>query len=411
MSDFHLGFGIGTERYDEAFDNAEQAIRLALANNPDAILHAGDFFDKPVPSQETWEHTFRIFSGLSLTKSNLKGVRIKKGSREEITFTHIPFVAIHGTHEYRGSDFANALDVLESAGYIVHIHAARIELSSGSKTVVVHGLSGIPEKKALDALKLWNPKPVEGACNIMLFHQSIKEFLPFDDNMVATISMADLPKGFDLVVDGHLHWHSEENLPGLRLLLSGSTLTTQLKKLESKKPKGIFIFDTKTKELNFLALPRQRDFFYEKLQLDNADQQQVRRAVKSVLSRILSRDFEIKPLVRIKLSGTLAKGISPSDIVLSDFAKEFSENAIISFSLDFEEKSFRKKLDGLRRLQSSKKSIASLGIEMLEKNLKETQFNSAFDARRLFELLAGGRLEDAVAILIKSRNTDANFFK
>ena len=57
--------------------------------------------------------------------------------------------------------------------------------------------------------------------------------MPFDeDESIASLSLADLPNGFDLIIDGHLHWTNEQKLEGKRFLLTGSTIFTQMKNLE-----------------------------------------------------------------------------------------------------------------------------------------------------------------------------------
>ena len=74
-------------------------------------------------------------------------------------------------------DAEAAMDKFLKAGYAKHFEA----------TLTWHG--GEPEKKALDALNSLSPKPEHGAKNIFVMHQSIKDFLPVDDEMVATISL------------------------------------------------------------------------------------------------------------------------------------------------------------------------------------------------------------------------------
>ena len=180
FTDTHLGFGKGTERFEESFENAKNALELAIAQKPDLIIHAGDFFDTQIPEQETWKRTFKILSELKKTQGTFTLTRTKNSESKKIILNHIPLIAIHGTHEYRTKDFCNALDVLESAGFIIHLHAEYLVFEKNSEKVAIHGLGGVPEKMALNALKMWNPQPVENAKNILMLHQSIKEFLPFD---------------------------------------------------------------------------------------------------------------------------------------------------------------------------------------------------------------------------------------
>lgn len=403
FSDLHLGFGKGTERFDESFENAKKAFEIALSENPDIILLAGDLFDSEIPNQETWKRAFAVFSSIKRTKCSCR-LKFEKGkdSRESCP-PNIPIISIHGTHEYRSKDFANALDVLESACFIVHIHAEHVEIEKGSEKIAVHGLGGVPEKMALNVLQLWNPKPISGIRNFLILHQSIKDFLPFDDEMIATLGIENLPKDFDLIINGHLHWNSEVSEKGVKLLMPGSTIITQMKKLESEKPKGIFLIETKNLESRFIPLPGQRKLYHETISINNAAPAQVLGAIEERLSKIISEKNSLKPLVRIKLKGTLSKGHSVSDLNLRAVNEKFSNSAIISMDADFSADSFKKSMAELREMQKSKKSISALGLELLGKNLSQTSFGEDIDYRRIFELLNEGENEKVIEIFSKTK--------
>ncbi|MFH1224572.1 MAG: DNA repair exonuclease [Candidatus Diapherotrites archaeon] len=428
FSDLHLGFST-SERGDESFNAARSAFELALANGVELVLLAGDIFDAAIPSQETLLGAFVIFSefaekmkakdnALELTRTPREG-----GKAELLALP--PIISIHGTHEFRGKDYANVLQLLEHAGFLIYLHTQKIAVKKGGETVVVQGMGGVPEKKALDALHALAPEPEKGAVNIFLLHQSIKEFLPFEDDMVATLSLSSLPQGFDIVINGHLHWHSTERLQqGGTLLMPGSTITTQMKKLESEKGKGIFIFDTgegakaeaesgkgaKERTARFLPLPNQRRFFYHKVEFTNSAAEDVLQKANALVEKDLAHvagasSPTLPPLIRLKLCGTLASGVSNSDVQLGALDETFRGRAILSISREFETAGFKKKIAELREMQHSKKSVAAMGIEILEKNLSETGFNNAFDARRIFTLLAEGETEK-VAELLSGKGKD-----
>jgi len=408
FSDLHIGFGKGTQRSEEAFGQAKQAFELALMEKADLILLAGDLFNEAVPSQEAWLDMFRLFSLVKEAKGKQRKLLYSKGAEKKgFLFDSIPVVSIAGTHEFRSRDFRNALEVLQEAGCLVYLHAAKAFFELGGETVAVHGLSGVPEKKALDALRLWGPKPESGAVNILLLHQSIKEFLPFDDDMIASIALADLPAGFDLIVDGHLHWASEQKLGEKRLLVAGSTVVTQMKRLEAEKEKGIFVFDSAKKGLSFVPLPNQRRFVFEKLEFKSAALERIKEAVEEKLSSIASKNPGM-PLVKLKLKGTLAKGLGEADVDLSAVKKRFSEKMLLFIDPDFEQADFRHRLEQLREEQLGKKSVSAMGFELLEKNLAETDFRDAFDVKRVFDLLAEGNIDKVVEILSEPKKAAAN---
>ncbi len=214
----------------------------------------------------------------------------------------------------------------------------------------------------------------------------------------------DLPSGFDLVVNGHLHWASDENLESKRLLLPGSTVITQMKKLESTKPKGIFLFETLAKELHFLPLPKQRKFFFEKIDFKGASAGQVKDAVEKKIVGFIENSKEM-PLIKLRLSGILAKGVSAQSLDLKLFEQKFKEKAIVAIDSYFEGESFRQNLQELRDSHLGKKSIAAMGFELLLKNLAETDFKDSFDVKRIFDLLAEGNIDKVVELLSEQRKT------
>jgi DNA repair exonuclease SbcCD nuclease subunit len=394
FSDSHLGF-TGEDRFLESFLRFNESIQMFKDNNVDYILHAGDLFDESTPTQEVWLKTFECFSKNNGSVSVLKKFQLNNSSSVEVK--GIPIIGIHGTHEHRGKDFANALDILEESGCLVHVHAGFVELNKNGEKVCIHGMGGVPEKFAKQVLLTYNPKPIEGAVNVLLLHQSFIEFLPFDDESIASLSLADLPKGFDLIIDGHLHWTNEQNLGDKRFLLTGSAIFTQMKSREAKGGKGIFLFDTVSKKLTFVPFKIQRKLFYEKMKFENARPEDVVKEFNEKVSEIMRNDFEMKPLVRIKLSGSLAKGFSQSDVSLD--VSKYSDKAVFSISKDFSVESFQKKIEQLKSIQSEKKSVADFGVNVLEKNVEEAGLKE-FDTRRIFELLSMGETEKAESVLI-----------
>jgi DNA repair protein SbcD/Mre11 len=392
FSDTHLGFG-DDERYIEAFDRFDESIAFFKEKNVDYILHAGDLFDHAIPTQEVWHKTMECFN-----KNNSKITTLTKTYLEDkfdVLIKGIPIIAIHGTHEFRGKDFSNALAVLEEANCLLHLHAGNVKLVKNEEEVYVHGMGGVPEKHAKMVLAKYNPCAIENKTNLLLLHQSFKEFLPFNDDSIASLSLSDLPDGFDLIIDGHLHWTNEQKVEGKRFLLTGSTIFTQMKKLESEKGKGCFVFNTETKDLEFFPFKNQRKLFYEKIKFKAAQPEEVIEAVNQKVKEIFSDEFEIKPLVRFKLVGTLAKGFSQKDVKLELPLKK----GIFSITKKFESELFKKQIDNLKELQKEKKGVIEMGINILEKNVEDAKIK--IDTRRLFDLLAEGEIEKAEVVLTK----------
>lgn len=404
ISDLHLGFGKG-ERREDSFKQAFQALELALKNEAELVVLAGDLFDAAIPSPETWHDAFELFEKIKPLRKTATKTFIELFDREgkkiaEHSLNEVPLLSIHGTHEFRGKDYRNALEVLKASNNIIYLHAMKARISINSETIAVFGLGGVPERKARDVLHYWKPLPEKGLKNILVMHQSIKEFLPFADEAIASIALEDLPKGFELIVNGHLHWHKEMRLNKEQLfLLPGSTIITQMKKLESEQKKGFYLFDSETNELKLIELPLQRTLFYKKIDLKNALPKEAVAQARAFIESCLKENRQaLKPLIRIKLSGSLAEGFHSGDVSLNELTEEFGGKAILSIDKDFTSKDFKQKILELRKLQEKNLDVAELGIELLEKNLKELNAKG-INARQLLELLKNEKIDEAIELL------------
>lgn len=390
VSDTHLGHARGTPREGDPHFNLKQAFEGIISQSPDAIIIPGDFFDHKIPIQEVWNEAFDLLGMLQRAPSP-EGVKITHFPRGEAPLVYsyrgIPVIAIAGTHEYRSKDHKNALQVLHTANILLNVHAAHALIEKGNEKVAVHAMAGIPEKRALEALKMYNPQPLKDHHNLLVLHQSIKEFLPSKDDMVATIGLEDLPAGFDLLVNGHLHWTTVTEWENKKLLIPGSTVFTQMKRLEGKKPKGWYLYDTQTKELVMHHLPKQRKLFYHKLVFKNAHPKKVVQVCRDFLTKDLEVAQEMTPLYRLKLGGTLAKGYSQADVDTNAILEGFSDKAFFSCSKHFDSAAWGVRLDELRALHRTNVSLASLGLELVEKNLARTLWGGKIDVARLVELL------------------------
>ena len=399
FSDTHLGFGEKGPREKESYSNLCQAIGLCISENADFALLAGDLFDEPSPNHNMLFKAIECFSKAKSDGCERTVVIEKNGEKKELKMKGLPILAIHGNHENKGKETKSALDVLSLSGFLIYFHASKATLQKEGENVFVYGLGAVPEKRALGALKQWNPSPEKGATNILVLHQSFKEFLAVEDEMVATLSLDDLPKGFDLVVNGHLHWANEQKLGDTTFLLAGSTISTAMKKLESEKPKGVHFFDSKTKVISFKELPVQRKIFYYKIKFEEADTEKVISECKNAIEESLANDLALPPLIRLNLKGTLKKGLSPGDVNTSALIENYSQKAIFSVSKNFSSASFKTKISELRELQKSKLSLASRGFELLEKNLLETDVGKDFPAKKLFQLLEEKDIDSAIKLL------------
>ena len=266
LSDPHLGFGAGTERSEDAFNQFEQALKAAIKEEPQPqfILLCGDIFHDKIPRQEILGKAIDLFTKANKmlrTKPQILR-RIKNNNSETVKDFIPPIIAIWGTHEKRHSDSTNPVQILEKAGLLYCLHAESILVECGYDKIGIHGLSGMPEASAKDALKSWNPKPFTEGQNIMLLHQNLKEAMPPVD---FALEFSDLPKDF-ITFFGHIHNTSQHLHPVSKkpITIVGSTVATQLQKIEAETSKGYYIIEFGREKYDIKFVPiRTRPFYYK----------------------------------------------------------------------------------------------------------------------------------------------------
>jgi len=408
LSDLHFGYGWNARVEKDSFDNAEEAISNSL--DSDLILIAGDIFDSRTPRTETWAGALRVLSKPILVEN--KGVKLVNTINKNLdeisrrSLSGIPVLALHGTHERRPKEQINAIEALEKTGFLIYLHCNGIVFEKDGEKVAVQGMSGVPERYAKQILDKWNPQPVEGCYNILMLHQSIDPYV-YSPLEPPSLNLANLPKGFDLIIDGHIHTHDLTNISDATLLLPGSTIVTQLKKEESETPKGFYKFDLeKETKFNFIPLENNRKFFYEEIELK--PEVTVRDQLEEKITKILNEEFKKPPIVRLKI---LCKETNIVDKELREIEKKHSDKAIIYFAKELESVEMSKKVELLRNLRERKLSVEEMGLQILKKNLEDLKFSSAFDSESMFKLLSEGDTEMAFDILTGQQKTLTQMLK
>lgn len=393
ISDLHLGYAYNTERGEDSFTQAREAIQKALGENVDAILLAGDIFDSRVPSQDVLGKAMQLF--LPALTSGSRGVEldsaINKNEKEipQTVFSGTPIIAIHGTHERRGRGLTNSVQLLEKAGILIHLHCSAVVLKKELDRVAVHGMSGVPEKYARQVLEEWSPLRVDGAKNVLMLHQSLEGYV-YSDEDHPTLKLEDLPQDFDLVVDGHIHWADEKLLGRGKFIIPGSTIITQMRKIEAEKPKGFFTWENEG--LQFKELKSTRKFYYRKLNFEDSEPDAVAKKLDEEIAGIPdASDSGKKPLVKILLGGTLKDGFAEEDLKLIRLEQECHDKILLSIDkgkLKSHEALNKRHL--VERLRQKQLSVDEMGLELLRKHLVEFEYNNVQDPEHLLNLLAAG---------------------
>ncbi len=398
ISDWHLGVDWGSELEKDSFSNLRQAFIQIQDKNIDLILVPGDLFDQNTPNQEILYDAINLLADINVENK----IDLKNHSNRKLK---LPMISIIGNHEYKGKDQKSTVHLLEAIGFTTFLHKSNITITKDSEKINVFGLSGIPDKYALDVLKDWDPKPVPNEYNILMIHQSIKEYLPFEDDMISTISLSHLPKDFNLIINGHLHWSSVEKLDSEAIfILPGSTVTTQLKKLETEKEKGFFIIDTVNNAVDFEKIDGVRKTYYIDLKFNKEKSEEVLKKIKEEINKKLleTKPEDKKPLIRVRIKGDLDIGQYNKDLNISNLKKEFENKTILSITNNLEEKSLKESIDKLKEIQSKENvNINDTSVEIFFEQIEQLPISKDFDYKRIYDLLKNNNIEKVKEILLQ----------
>ncbi len=375
VSDLHIGY----ERFEEdAFNQAREAL-FAAAEEADAILIAGDVFDKRSPKPDVIAQAINIFRDIS--RRDWKA-RVSSLTGSGKAHTNVPIVAIPGTHERVAEGKDNVLKLLALAGLIIDVSESTAIIELEGDKVAVFGLGGVSEERVKEALVRLHPSPVDGVFNIFMMHQSIYELLPFSDDI---IKYSDLPEGFDLYINGHIHSRVEATVHGKKFLIPGSTVLTQLKDNE-QEPKGFILFDTSDYSHTFRPINSRR-FVSVSLHVDDAIPKRIGDACEALIQKALA-EHSNKPIIRIKLEGTIAKGFTGADMQLRSLITRYAHIATIEIDTSrLKNPETGKEIGELRDGVIGGMSIKELGMRTFSAKLKENKFDESIDAQRLFDIL------------------------
>ncbi len=385
VSDMHIGY----ERFaDDAFKQAKEALEMA-SSMADAIIMPGDIFDRRSPKPEVMAQAINIFREISK-----KPWKVKVSSfngRGTNSHTSIPVIGISGTHERTAFGKDNPLSLLGLAGLIVDTSEATTVIEKDGEKVAIYGLGGLAEERVKDTLAELDPKPIEGIFNIFMFHQSVYEILPFSNDF---IHYEDLPKGFDLYVDGHIHSRVDATVHGKKFIIPGSTVLTQLKEGE-QDGKGFVIFDTKTYSYEFVEIGS-RKLVFKTLEFNAAKPGDVRERCEDEIDGIL-KGTSNRPIIKLKLEGTIDSGFSGADMPIHSIVVKYSQKAIIEIdSSKLTNPETQSDIENLRDSKIGSMPIKDLGMSILGSKLKEQKFAESLNYVELFNILSDSSKKEKV---------------
>lgn len=202
-ADCHIGAWRDPKMKQLTLDAWKTFVTEAIAENPDFIILAGDFFNTAIP-------------GIDSLKDAVKGLQRIKDAK-------IPVYAIAGSHDFSPSG-KTMLDVLEEAGLIrdvmrgsVEDGRLRLQWTQDPRTSVkmtgILGKRGCLDRHYYEDLDRESLEAEEGD-KIFLFHTSIAELKPKHLEQMDAYPASFLPKNCKYYAGGHVHITEDVSLPG-----------------------------------------------------------------------------------------------------------------------------------------------------------------------------------------------------
>ncbi|KXB09261.1 hypothetical protein AKJ35_00020 [candidate division MSBL1 archaeon SCGC-AAA833F18] len=404
LSDFHLGAKQRSPREQDPLIQAREAFEKAVQENVQLILISGDIFNQRTPSQELWAKAMRILNlPSSKDESRVELLEVLGKDEEEISplaLRGIPVIAVHGNHERRGVGLVDPVEALEAAGLVIRLNQNTILLKTPEGKVAIHGMGFVPEEEARNVMELWNPKPIKGAYNVLMIHQSLGQYTYSEDEKPVLVP-SDLPEGFDLYISGHVHYQADTKIYGKPLLFPGSTFRTQLLPIEAEVPKGFFIINTGgDPTYRFIELDSVCDFFYEEKEFDGVTIRQIEDWITRKMREILEKPRKNKdkrPLVRFRLRGELAKGNTKDELIAADLVDKFVNDSILHISKrELASPDLEEQTQLLQDLRERKIPLEEMTMNILKSKLEEVKYDRLFEIDSLYELLSEGMEDEAL---------------
>lgn len=325
FSDTHLGYqafdkvndaGINAREQD-VYDAFERVVDRILEAKPDLVIHSGDFFHRPSPSNRA------LTFGLEQLR------RVGNAS--------IPMVIIAGNHETPKTIYNSPiLRALRTLDHVFPIFGEQWEVFERAD-VAVHGVPHINDQRLLlQELERLEPKP--GKFNILMLHTSLgKRYLmeEYGEQMFPEAFEAKLA-AFQYIALGHWHDCQSVNLHPCAWY-SGST--ERLSDTEIGAEKGFLLLETKddlTCNVQFEAIATrpwlrwERNRCHEVSVIELEAELALFKAENPCQNAILSLNFnDIRPEQTLELGNLKLRQCFPEAFQIIPKRKTFNERGFV----------------------------------------------------------------------------------
>ena len=276
ISDNHLGYFQYrlNERREDFLKAFREAVRRAIEERVDFIIHTGDLFESYHPDVSTISEAISVF--------------------KEIKDAGIPVFSITGNHDRvlrRG--YSPPHRILKDLDLIELIDPAGDLNYEG---VYIAGMRYFPKTYMKGIKERFFSKFSENAqradFSIFMFHQGLDQYLYYD--YAYELNISDLPEGFNYYAGGHIHAFIRTNFKGGILSYAGSTEFRSKREVKAGR-RGFNIFNLETGELQRVELQNLREFF-----VVETDEERAPEELRELLEKV--KDCREKPVVLVDYS-------------------------------------------------------------------------------------------------------------
>ena len=325
FSDTHLGYqafdrvtdaGINAREQD-VYDAFERVTDRILEIRPEIVIHSGDFFHRPSPSNRA------LTFGLE---------QLRRISR-----TGIPIVIISGNHEtpktIYNAPILRALRTLEHVYPVFGVQKETFEFGN----IAIHGVPHINDNRLL-MQELERLEPIPGKFNILMLHTSLgKRYLmeEYGEQMFPAEFESKLGD-FQYIALGH--WHDKQAV-GLHPCAWYSGSIERFSDTEIGTEKGFLLLDIQadnTCKLNFEAITTRPWLKWEHHACHEVSAVELEAALETFKAQnqtadaIISLTFnDIRPEQTLELGNLRLRQIFPEAFQLIPKRKTFSDRAFV----------------------------------------------------------------------------------
>lgn len=390
IADCHLGAWRQPEMQQLNMIAFEKAIDRCISEKLDFVLIAGDMFDNAIPSIDI-----------------LKSAAAKL---YELRENNIGCFLVQGSHDFSASG-KSMISVLEKAGLCKDVSESPLKINCNGKSVFLAGLAGKKGGLEQDGINQECFKGRESAdISILMIHTTVSELSDLPA-CVSSVSLKDIPDGFDYYALGHIHQASILESEGKVMAYPGSLFPTSFSELESQHSSAFLIIEAdggKISRENIRKIAEQiRPVENIFIDASGESPKTLEGKIKDWIE--INKGNLNGAITSLKISGILESG-KPSDVDFSSIEeglKDAGAFSVIRNISKLESKEFELKIDekegetndigALEKLSmdaavkesvipEDKKAFAEMLLEKFNIEKAEDETNSTFNERVVKEI-------------------------